>query len=101
MKHKGLFDLLKNHGKYLLDTKFQSCNGFADHGDAALQTTRIAIETMLEELAPNLWEDDLDRLVDFGHLISPELEMVSDRLYVATYTLKIKLKNSIGCMKTL
>ncbi|XP_009089553.2 2-epi-5-epi-valiolone synthase-like [Serinus canaria] len=75
MKHKGLFDLLKNHGKYLLDTKFQSCNSFAHHGDAALQTTRIAIETMLEELAPNLWEDDLDRLVDFGHLISPELEM--------------------------
>ncbi|NXD00030.1 ARO1 protein, partial [Certhia familiaris] len=75
MKHKGLFDLLKNHGKYLLDTKFQSYNGFADHRDAALQTTRIAIETMLEELAPNLWEDDLDRLVDFGHLISPELEM--------------------------
>ncbi|RLV99677.1 hypothetical protein DV515_00009575 [Chloebia gouldiae] len=75
MKHKGLFDLLKSHGKYLLDTKFQSCNSFAHHGDAALQTTRIAIETMLEELAPNLWEDDLDRLVDFGHLISPELEM--------------------------
>ncbi|KAM9182550.1 2-epi-5-epi-valiolone synthase-like [Mergus octosetaceus] len=75
MKHKGLFDLLKSHGKYLLDTKFQSCSGSADHGDAALQTTRIAIETMLEELAPNLWEDDLDRLVDFGHLISPELEM--------------------------
>ncbi|XP_021265349.1 uncharacterized protein LOC110404900 [Numida meleagris] len=75
MKHKGLFDLLKSHGKYLLDTKFQSYNGCANRGDAALQTTRIAIETMLEELAPNLWEDDLDRLVDFGHLISPELEM--------------------------
>ncbi|XP_044307637.1 2-epi-5-epi-valiolone synthase-like [Varanus komodoensis] len=75
MKHKGLFHLLKNHGKFLLDTKFQSHNGLADHGDAALKTTRIAIETMLEELAPNLWEDDLNRLVDFGHLISPELEM--------------------------
>ncbi|OXB81538.1 UNVERIFIED_CONTAM: hypothetical protein H355_008386 [Colinus virginianus] len=75
MKHKGLFDLLKSHGKYLLDTKFQSYSGSANRGDAALQTTRIAIETMLEELAPNLWEDDLDRLVDFGHLISPELEM--------------------------
>lgn len=38
----------------------------------------IAITTMLEELAPNLWEDDLNRLVDFGHLISPALEMVID-----------------------
>nr|XP_028576882.1 uncharacterized protein LOC114592775 [Podarcis muralis] len=75
MKHKGLFDLLKSHGKFLLDTKFQSHSSLADHGDAALKTTRIAIETMLEELAPNLWEDDLNRLVDFGHLISPELEM--------------------------
>lgn len=79
MKHKGLFDLLKSHGKFLLDTKFQSHSSLADHGDAALKTTRIAIETMLEELAPNLWEDDLNRLVDFGHLISPELEMVRRR----------------------
>merc|ERR1719230_2420741 len=30
---------------------------------------------MLEELAPNLWEDSLERLVDFGHVFSMELEM--------------------------
>ncbi|KAM4652841.1 2-epi-5-epi-valiolone synthase-like [Discoglossus pictus] len=75
MKHKGLFELLESRGKYLIDTKFQSRNGLAGHGDAALTVTRLAIETMLEELAPNLWEDDLDRLVDYGHVISPELEM--------------------------
>ncbi|XP_069824877.1 2-epi-5-epi-valiolone synthase-like [Dendropsophus ebraccatus] len=75
MKHRGLFELLESHGKYLLDTKFQSRNGLASHGDAALTTTRLAIQTMLEELAPNLWEDDLERLVDYGHVISPELEM--------------------------
>ncbi|XP_075039539.1 2-epi-5-epi-valiolone synthase-like [Mixophyes fleayi] len=75
MKHKGLFEVLESHGKYLLDTKFQSRNGLASHGDAALTTTRLAIQTMLEELAPNLWEDDLDRLVDYGHVISPVLEM--------------------------
>ncbi|KAM5147786.1 2-epi-5-epi-valiolone synthase-like [Mantella aurantiaca] len=75
MKHKGLFELLEKNGKYLLDTNFQSRNGLACHGDAALTTTRLAIQTMLEELAPNLWEDDLDRLVDYGHIISPELEM--------------------------
>ncbi|KAM3621232.1 uncharacterized protein V6R79_008269 [Siganus canaliculatus] len=65
MKHRGLFELLEKHGCMLLDTKLQ----------AASQATRIAIMTMLEELAPNLWEDDLNRLVDFGHLISPALEM--------------------------
>lgn len=66
MKHRGLFELMEKHGRVLLDTKLQT----------APQATRIAISTMLEELAPNLWEDDLNRLVDFGHLISPALEMV-------------------------
>lgn len=80
MKHRGLFELLETHGEFLLDTRFQcddsiyGCKGF----EAASLSTRIAIETMLEELAPNLWEDNLNRLVDFGHLISPELEMVTD-----------------------
>ncbi|KAJ0064392.1 hypothetical protein NL108_006412 [Boleophthalmus pectinirostris] len=68
MKHRGLFELLEAQGSQMLDSKLQS-------SDAASACTCIAIETMLEELAPNLWEDDLDRLVDFGHLISPQLEM--------------------------
>ncbi|KAL0978642.1 hypothetical protein UPYG_G00173250 [Umbra pygmaea] len=76
MKHKGLFELLETHGQLLLDSKFQSNSGLEDNKDIASLSTRMAIETMLEELAPNLWEDDLDRLVDFGHLISPELEMM-------------------------
>lgn len=81
MKHKGLFEILETKGPELLGSKFQNQNyggaeGTTDQSQAASESTRIAIETMLEELAPNLWEDDLDRLVDFGHLISPELEMV-------------------------
>ncbi|XP_040890514.1 2-epi-5-epi-valiolone synthase [Toxotes jaculatrix] len=77
MKHRGLFELLENHGPMLLDTKFQADNSVYGHSclQVASQATRIAIMTMLEELAPNLWEDDLNRLVDFGHLISPALEM--------------------------
>ncbi|XP_041837421.1 2-epi-5-epi-valiolone synthase [Melanotaenia boesemani] len=77
MKHRGLFELLEEHGCMLLDTKFQADNTVYGHSrlKAASQATRIAITTMLEELAPNLWEDDLNRLVDFGHLISPALEM--------------------------
>lgn len=59
----------------MLDSRFQRIPEKV-HMDAASVSTRLAIETMLEELAPNLWEDDLDRLVDFGHIISPELEMV-------------------------
>jgi len=30
---------------------------------------------MLEELQPNLWEDDLERVVDYGHSFSPTIEM--------------------------
>lgn len=78
MKHRGLFELLEAEGGKLLHSKLQSCKSSnnSEREDSATTSTRIAIETMLEELAPNLWEDDLDRLVDFGHLISPELEMV-------------------------
>ncbi|XP_032413146.1 2-epi-5-epi-valiolone synthase [Xiphophorus hellerii] len=77
MKHQGLFELLEEHGCMLLDTKFQADNTLYGHSSVkvASQATHIAITTMLEELAPNLWEDDLNRLVDFGHLISPALEM--------------------------
>ncbi|XP_062319475.1 2-epi-5-epi-valiolone synthase [Osmerus eperlanus] len=75
MKHRGLFELLEIHGRFLLDSKFQTQGLQGRDSDAASVCTRLAIETMLEELAPNLWEDDLDRLVDFGHLISPALEM--------------------------
>ncbi|GAA6221755.1 uncharacterized protein LOC108898868 [Lates japonicus] len=77
MKHRGLFELLEKHGHMLLDTKFQAVNNVygCNNLQAASQATRTAIMTMLEELAPNLWEDDLNRLVDFGHLISPALEM--------------------------
>ncbi|XP_022519609.2 2-epi-5-epi-valiolone synthase [Astyanax mexicanus] len=79
MKHKGLFELLEKEGRGLLDSAFQSSDTISGCGctDPASLATRVAIVTMLEELAPNLWEDDLDRLVDFGHVISPELEMVA------------------------
>lgn len=79
MKHRGLFELLEAEGRKLLYSKLQSCesSSSSEQEDSATASTRIAIETMLEELAPNLWEDDLDRLVDFGHLISPKLEMVN------------------------
>lgn len=78
MKHRGLFELLEAEGNKLLHSKLQSPDCSSEKENSATASTRIAIETMLEELAPNLWEDDLDRLVDFGHLISPELEMVGN-----------------------
>ncbi|KAJ3031511.1 hypothetical protein HDV00_008262 [Rhizophlyctis rosea] len=47
--------------------------GFGDRG--AEQIMRRAIQGMLEELEPNLWEFNLRRIVDYGHTFSPCLEM--------------------------
>ena len=44
----------------------------------AKEITLRAELLMLEELAPNLFEDELLRLVDFGHTFSPALEQTSD-----------------------
>jgi len=38
---------------------------------------RLSIGSMLEELAPNLWEDSLDSIERFGHTIGTNLEMKS------------------------
>jgi 3-dehydroquinate synthetase len=48
-----------------------------DTVDAPARVLRLSIETMLDELAPNLWEHSLDRLVDFGHAIGQDLEMAA------------------------
>lgn len=73
VKDEELFDLLTNHGAEIIDGKFQD----AERGGsvASARVLNLAIQTMLEELAPNLWEDSLERLVDFGHVFSMELEM--------------------------
>merc|ERR1711972_504664 len=77
VKDRELFHLLEEHGPQLIERKFQT---LAD-GDksAPSRVLFLAIQTMLEELAPNLWEDSLERLVDFGHVFSMELEMAQLR----------------------
>src|SRR5262249_11167820 len=37
-----------------------------------------SIDGMLEELAGNLWEDNLERLMDFGHTFSPDIELSTE-----------------------
>mmetsp|Transcript_67444 Transcript_67444/g.217777 ORF Transcript_67444/g.217777 Transcript_67444/m.217777 type:complete len:462 (+) Transcript_67444:91-1476(+) len=74
MKSEELFGLLEAHGPRLVETRFEAKDAADDVGARVL---RLSIQTMLEELAPNLWEHDLDRLVDFGHGIGQNLEMSS------------------------
>merc|ERR1712048_956365 len=72
MKSPELFELLEDHAPRLVTDKFVE----KDSSDGVpARVLRLSIETMLEELAPNLWEHSLDRLVDFGHGIGQNLEM--------------------------
>mmetsp|Transcript_10379 Transcript_10379/g.21464 ORF Transcript_10379/g.21464 Transcript_10379/m.21464 type:complete len:442 (-) Transcript_10379:357-1682(-) len=74
MKSEELFQLLEENAPRLVEGKFAA----ADASDTAgARVLRLSIQTMLEELAPNLWEHDLDRLVDFGHGVGQNLEMIA------------------------
>jgi 3-dehydroquinate synthase len=46
---------------------------------------RRSIQGMLEELEYNLWEAILVRLVDYGHTVSPELEMAALRSVITLH----------------
>merc|ERR1712048_468887 len=74
MKSPELFELLENHAERLIADKFVEKDS---SDDVPARVLRLSIETMLEELAPNLWEHSLDRLVDYGHAIGQNLEMKS------------------------
>ncbi|WP_267595665.1 sedoheptulose 7-phosphate cyclase [Carbonactinospora thermoautotrophica] len=72
IKDLRLFELLEQHGSELIETRLQAGNAL----DAvAVEVLDRAIQGMLEELQPNLWEHKLERLVDYGHSFSPLIEM--------------------------
>ncbi len=67
IKDVELFELLENFGPDLVETKFAHAAGHDVIGRA--------IKGMVDELAPNLWEKELQRAVDYGHSFSPLVEM--------------------------
>jgi 3-dehydroquinate synthetase len=67
-----LFGLVEQHGSHLVNA------GFAEPQQQARQILWRAIEGMLKELESNIYEDQTyKRLVDFGHIFSPLLEVAS------------------------
>jgi len=66
IKDAGLFELLERQGAQSVAAHFQD-----ESGSAILDR---AIGGMLEELEPNLFEENLARKVDFGHTFSYGLE---------------------------
>merc|ERR1719171_2746613 len=74
MKSPELFALLEENAPRLVKDKFAP----SGNGDGVpSRVLQLSIETMLEELAPNLWEHSLERLVDFGHCVGQDLEMAA------------------------
>ena len=70
IKDAGLFKLLEEHGVCSIEANYQN-----EIGGRILDR---AIDGMLEELQPNLYEDDLERKVDFGHTFSYGLEVYNE-----------------------
>lgn len=68
IKDAQLFSLLEEHSAMLMDESFQD-------DVVAPEVIARAVQGMLEELAPNLWETTLERSVDFGHSFGPLIEM--------------------------
>jgi 3-dehydroquinate synthase len=66
IKDVTLFGLLEAHGPACIQSKFQ------DEVSAVILDRSVG--GMLEELQPNLYEDELARKVDFGHTFSYGLE---------------------------
>lgn len=94
IKDSRLFELLEAHGPLLLDTHFRACShGGVENSDSlplckglmarsatrdpATEVIERAVQAMVGELAPNLWEAVLERVVDYGHSFSPSIEMVA------------------------
>jgi 3-dehydroquinate synthase len=76
IKDAELFELLAAHGSRLVAERLQTVSS-ADHGAAAGAVLRRSILGMLQELEANLWEHELQRLVDYGHSFSPTIEMAA------------------------
>ncbi|AFZ29122.1 3-dehydroquinate synthase [Gloeocapsa sp. PCC 7428] len=67
VKDAELFELLENYGAAMLSSKCQN--------PEAVPIIRRSVQGMLEDLESNLWEEKLERLVDYGHTFCPTLEL--------------------------
>ena len=71
LRDEHLFRSLATSAEELLNSRFQQPS------DIATEIGLRAELLMMEELAPNLFEGKLARLVDFGHTFSPAIEACS------------------------
>ncbi|MBK0166640.1 sedoheptulose 7-phosphate cyclase [Klebsiella sp. S69] len=72
IKDKYLFELIDTHFHRLTNIDF------SEFSEIHQEIMGRAIDGMLRELEPNLWENELERVVDYGHTFSPSLELKAD-----------------------
>lgn len=96
VKDRRLFELLERDGASLIESRFQGV-------EAAGEVLDRSIHGMLEELQPNLWEEHLERLVDFGHTFSPALEMraLPSLLHGEAVTIDMALSTALSVARRL
>ncbi|MGH8907572.1 MAG: sedoheptulose 7-phosphate cyclase [Egibacteraceae bacterium] len=99
VKDLRLFELLESHGARLIEERLQ---GHTEVGDAAAEEVLYrAIQGMLEELEPNLWEHKLERVVDYGHSFSPTIEMqaLPELLHGEAVAIDMALSTILACQR--
>lgn len=72
---RTLFDLMQVHGEHLIETRF--CPDPETESAASVAAAEIikrSVDTMLDCIGPDLWEETLLRPMDFGHSFSRTLE---------------------------
>ncbi|MFJ6380905.1 sedoheptulose 7-phosphate cyclase [Kitasatospora sp. NPDC092039] len=99
IKSAELFDLLEDFGPQLIEDRFQGSTPALE--TAARQVVSEAIHLMLEELQPNLWEQTLERCVDYGHTFSPTIEMeaLPELLHGEAVAVDMALTTVLGRMR--
>ncbi|MFD4656437.1 sedoheptulose 7-phosphate cyclase [Kitasatospora sp. NPDC058444] len=99
IKSAELFDLLEDFGPQLIEDRFQGSTPALE--TAARQVVSEAIHLMLEELQPNLWEQTLERCVDYGHTFSPtvEMEALPELLHGEAVAIDMALTTVMGRMR--
>lgn len=75
VKDPQLFTVLEEFGPHLVSERLQDCSAETKLKEPGRVVMHRAIAGMAEELQKNLWETDLQRIVDYGHTFSPVIEM--------------------------
>lgn len=97
----ALWKLIASQPQDLVRTAFGSTDiSLRDSGEEIISR---AVHSMLAELQPNLWEKDLQRLVDFGHTFSPALEMAAlpELLHGEAVSIDMAISSALSCRRGL